>query len=79
MNVPNKPLHKDISFWIVAVVLVGAASATQLYFGIPWFTQRLAQVQPAPHLVSDVPRNTNLTATNAAVEMRAIKKESQTP
>jgi len=47
MNAP-KPLHKDLSFWIVAMVLVGAASATQLYFGIPWFTQRLAQVQPAP-------------------------------
>ena len=47
MNAP-KPLHKDLSFWIVAVVLVGAASATQLYFGIPWFTQRLVQVQPAP-------------------------------
>jgi uncharacterized protein (TIGR03435 family) len=48
MNAANKPLHKDFSFWIVAVVLVGAASATQLYFGLPWFTQRLAQVQPAP-------------------------------
>src|ERR1035437_6289038 len=47
MNAP-KPLHKDLSFWIVAVVLVGAASAAQLYFGVPRFTQRLALAQPAP-------------------------------
>jgi hypothetical protein len=38
MNAVNKPLHKDLSFWIVAVVLVGAASAAQLYYGIPWFS-----------------------------------------
>ncbi len=48
MNAQDKPLHKDPSFWIVAVVLVSAASATQLYYGIPWFTQRLLQAQSAP-------------------------------
>ncbi|HEX9045681.1 MAG TPA: hypothetical protein VF988_01530 [Verrucomicrobiae bacterium] len=48
MSAVNKPLHKDLSFWIVAVTLVGAATATQLYFGIPWFADRLAQAQPAP-------------------------------
>lgn len=54
MNATNQPLHKDPSFWIVAVVLVGAASATQLYFGVPWFSQRLAQAQPAPRSVQPV-------------------------
>ena len=49
MKAANKPLHKDLSFWIVAVVLVGATSAAQLYFGVPWFTERLALAQPAPH------------------------------
>lgn len=73
----NKPLHKDLSFWIVAVVLVGTASAAQLYFGIPWFSQRLAQARPAPRPTLAVQRN--LTATNAVIEMPVIKKASQTP
>lgn len=78
----NKPLHKDPSFWIVAVVLVGAASAAQLYFGVPWFSQRLAQMQPAPRSAPAVQKKLNLTATNAtnaAIATPAIQKANQTP
>jgi uncharacterized protein (TIGR03435 family) len=55
MNAANKPLQKDPSFWIVAVTLVGAATVAQLYFGIPWFTQRLARARPAPRTVQSQP------------------------
>ena len=55
MNAANKPLHKDPSFWIVAVTLLGAATVAQLYFGIPWFTQRLALARPAPRTVASQP------------------------
>jgi len=51
MAAVNKPLQKDPSFWIVAVVLVGAAVASQLYFGIPWFAQRLEQSRLAPRIM----------------------------
>jgi uncharacterized protein (TIGR03435 family) len=44
----NKPLHKDPSFWIVAVVLVVAADVAQFYFGFPWFTEKIAAMRPAP-------------------------------
>ncbi len=77
-NAPVRPLHKDVSFWIVAVVLVGAASAAQLYFGVPWFSQRLALVQPAPRSTPDVVRKIVLPVTNAAVAMPANEKASQT-
>ena len=60
MKAANKPLHKDLSFWIVAVVLAGAASATQLYFGVPWFSQRLAQARPAPRPAPQVQTETRL-------------------
>jgi uncharacterized protein (TIGR03435 family) len=43
----NKPLHKDLSFWIVVVTLVGAADVAQLYFGLPWFKERILAAQPA--------------------------------
>ena len=89
MNAVNKPLHKDLSFWIVAVVLVSAASATQLYYGIPWFNQRLAQARPAPRSVQAMTvtgvakgqahPNLNLVATNAAVDLLGVKQASQTP
>lgn len=44
----NKPLHKDPSFWIVAVVLVVAANVAQFYFGFPWFTEKITAMRPAP-------------------------------
>ena len=46
----NKPLHKDPSFWIVAVTLVVAADAAQFHFGSLWFAQKLAQRKPAPRV-----------------------------
>jgi hypothetical protein len=58
MNAADKPLQKDLSFWIVAVVLVGAATAAQLYFGVPWFAQRLAQVRPAPRSLTSAAATT---------------------
>jgi uncharacterized protein (TIGR03435 family) len=44
----SKPLHKDLSFWIVVVTLVGAADVAQLYFGLPWFKDKIVAAQPAP-------------------------------
>jgi hypothetical protein len=85
MAAPAKPLHKDLSFWVVAVVLVGAASATQLYFGVPWFSQRLAQARPAPRSASVIQKNpaarhnASLIITNTTVERQAIKQANQTP
>lgn len=52
----SKPLHKDISFWTVAIVLVGAANILQLSHGIPWFKQRLADSKPAPRSPAPEPR-----------------------
>jgi len=46
----NKPLHKDLSFWIVAVVLVVAANLTQLYFAVPWFAGKIVQMRHAPRI-----------------------------
>lgn len=46
----NKPLHKDPSFWIVAVVLVVAADLTQLRYGVPWFLNKVMQMQSAPRM-----------------------------
>jgi uncharacterized protein (TIGR03435 family) len=43
----SKPLHKDISFWIVVVTLVGAADVAQLHFGLPWFKGKVIAAQPA--------------------------------
>jgi len=54
MSAVNQPIHKDVSFWIVAVTLVGAATAVQLYFGLPWFSQKYAQSQPAPRSKPDM-------------------------
>jgi len=44
----SKPLHKDPSFWIVVVTLVGAANLAQIYFGVPWFQEKLRAARPAP-------------------------------
>ena len=42
------PLHKDISFWIVVVTLVGAADTAQLYYGLPWLRDKIIAAQSAP-------------------------------
>ena len=46
----SKPLHKNPSFWIVAVTLVVAADVAQFYFGVPWLTQKLAGDKQAPRI-----------------------------
>lgn len=43
----NKPLHKDPSFWIVALVSLGFAVWGQWTVGAPWVTARLQEMQPA--------------------------------
>jgi len=48
----SKPLHKDLSFWIVVVTLVGAADVAQLYFGLPWFKDKIISAQPAARTVN---------------------------
>jgi uncharacterized protein (TIGR03435 family) len=50
----SKPLHKDISFWIVVVTLVGAADVAQIYFGLPWFKNRILAAQPAARMTNQV-------------------------
>lgn len=72
----GKPLHKDLSFWIVAVTLVGAATGIQLYFGLPWFSQKYLQAHHAPRSV----RNMNAGGTIISQTPNAdTKKGSQTP
>jgi uncharacterized protein (TIGR03435 family) len=46
-NRTSKVLHKDLSFWIVIVTLVGAADVPQVYFGFPWFQEKLLASRPA--------------------------------
>lgn len=46
----NKPLLKDPSFWIVVITLMGAANLAQLYYGLPWFTGKWRESQPAPRI-----------------------------
>jgi uncharacterized protein (TIGR03435 family) len=48
----SKPLHKDISFWTVAIVLAGAANVAQFSFAVPWFKQRRSESKPAPRNVT---------------------------
>lgn len=70
-NAVDKPLQRDPSFWIVAVVLVGAATALQLYFGVPWFQQRLALVKPAPR---SLPVQQPSVVVRPAGNLPALKK-----
>ena len=51
----NKPLHKDPSFWIVAITLVGAANVAQINFGVPWLREKVAASRPAPRMANAVP------------------------
>ena len=51
----NKPLHKDLSFWIVAITLVGAANVAQINFGVPWLREKMAASRPAPRMAAAVP------------------------
>ena len=46
----NKPLHKDPSFWIVAVVSLGFAVWGQWTVGAPWVTARLKEMKPAERM-----------------------------
>lgn len=44
----DKPLHKDLSFWIVAVVALGFANVAQLSIALPWFKAKVVAMRPAP-------------------------------
>ena len=79
MSDVDKPLHKDLSFWIVAVTLVGAATATQLYFGLPWFSQRLAQSRPAPRSVQSDQARANINQTASNLDLKKKTYSWQTP
>lgn len=79
MSDVNKPLHKDLSFWIVAVTLVGAATATQLYFGLPWFSQRLAQSRPAPRPVQSDLVRAEINQTAPGLDLKKKTYSWQTP
>jgi hypothetical protein len=50
----SKPLHKDPSFWIVAITLVVAVDLVQLNFGVPWLQARKADLRPAPRMTNVV-------------------------
>lgn len=56
----SKPLHKDISFWIVTLTLLGAADVVQIKFGLPWFANRLASMKPAPRVALSEGRSPTL-------------------
>jgi hypothetical protein len=51
----SKPLHKDLSFWIVAITLVTAANVAQLYFAVPWLQGRVAASRSAPRMKNLMP------------------------
>lgn len=51
----KKPLHKDRSFWIVAITLVGAANLVQFNLGVPWLRERVAAMRPAPRATNAMP------------------------
>ena len=51
----NKPLHKDRSFWIVAITLVVAANVAQFNFGVPWLQEKMASSRPAPRMTNAAP------------------------
>jgi len=53
------PLHKDISFWIVVVTLVGAADTAQLYYGLPWLRDKIIAAHPAPRMANPPPAHLN--------------------
>jgi len=50
----SKPLHKDPSFWIVVVTLIGAANVAQFYFGVPWLREKVVASRPAPRATNAV-------------------------
>jgi uncharacterized protein (TIGR03435 family) len=69
---PAKPPHKDLSFWIVVVTLVGAADGAQLYYGVPWLHQKILDSRPAPTQVLD--RSEILDAFNQPVDLDRTAK-----
>ena len=69
----NKPLHKDPSFWIVALTLVGAANVAQFNFGIPWLHEKIVASKPAPRMTNAVP-SMNRVAFNQPENLDNSKK-----
>ena len=67
----KKPLHKDPSFWIVAITLVGAANVAQFNFGVPWLREKMAAGRPAPRITNAVPV---MNAFNARPDLDYSKK-----
>jgi uncharacterized protein (TIGR03435 family) len=68
----NKPLHKDPSFWIVAIVALGFANVAQLSLALPWFKQKLLAMQPAPRMPIDTGQSVDagrfVVATNPELD-----------
>jgi uncharacterized protein (TIGR03435 family) len=70
----SKPLHKDASFWIVAITLVGVANVVQLNLGVPWLQQRAAAIRPAPRATNIVDQARGGLVLNQPTDLDYRKK-----
>jgi len=81
---PPKPLHRDLSFWIVVLTLAGAADLAQLDYGLPWINTRWLAAQPAPRMTETgkvtlraptaPPTGKQTLETNAPVGILVVKR-----
>jgi hypothetical protein len=70
----NKPLHKDPSFWIVAIVALGFANAGQLSLAVPWFKEKLLAMRPAPRTPLSAGQGVNAFRAEAQPDLDYSKK-----
>jgi uncharacterized protein (TIGR03435 family) len=75
----NKPLHKDLSFWIVAATLLVVANAVQYQYGFPWFIKKVADMKPAPRVEAGPAEEIRFAQVEAPLDMSKKTHSWQVP